>query len=99
MIIINKFTEGCTPLKLNIPTKLKTREHIKPLINTYAIGDKLIDLCKYSLQSNLTPMQKTIMLNTVLMLGTTLCFEVDRLLNGVDNKLKGVINESNTFGE
>jgi len=86
--VTNKFTEGCTPLKMNIPTKLKTRERMKPLVNTYAVGDKLIDLCKYSLQSNLTPMQKTIMLNTVLMLGTTLCFEMDRLLTEVDNKLK-----------
>ena len=87
--MINKFTEGCTPLKLNIPTKLNTREHIKPLVNTYNIGDKLIDLCKYSLQSNLTPMQKTIMLNTLLMLSTTLCFEIDRLLTYIDNNLKG----------
>lgn len=84
----SKFTEGCTPLKMNTPTNLNTREHMKPPVNTSVVGEKLIRLCKYSLQSNLTPMQKTIMLNILLMLGTTLCFEVDRLLTDIDNKLK-----------
>jgi len=86
--MMTKFTEGCTPIKMNVPTKLDTREHMKPLVNTYVVGEKLISLCKSSLKSNLTPMQKTIMLNTLLMLGNTLCFEVDRLLNEIDNKLK-----------